>query len=90
MLLATLGPASLVGISLLFANLTSNMLLRPRLVKRVGSRLAASDQRAQVMREIIDGAKVIKLQQWEEPFLALLDGKRELELRELRAFRLLQ
>ena len=54
------------------------------------NRLKQTDERVRAMREVIDGAKVVKLQGWEGPFLTLLDKRRNAELKSLRVFRTVQ
>ena len=45
--------------------------------------LGAADARVNVMREIVEGHKVVKMQVWEEPYLARLESVRSEELKHL-------
>ena len=56
----------------------------------ISSAYGAADARINVMREIVDGAKVVKFMVWEEAYLDRLDRRRVAELGFHRKFRALQ
>lgn len=88
-LVGLIGPSAFVGVSLMVVLMACSLSLAPKIKRAAAARLQRTDARVHTTREVIDGARVVKLQQWEESFLRLLSQKRTTELATLRKLRVI-
>ncbi|KAL1500520.1 hypothetical protein AB1Y20_013176 [Prymnesium parvum] len=88
-LLYTTGPSGLVGIAVMCCTLVASGPIGKRAKKENRLMLEAAENLSVVMREIVEGVKVVKMMGWEEAYLVLLSEKRRKELTHVRLNRIL-
>ena len=81
---------SLIGLAVMVLCILVSGKLSKMAKGHISSAYGAADARINVMREIVDGAKVVKFMVWEEAYLDRLDRRRVAELGFHRKFRALQ
>ncbi|CEM02561.1 unnamed protein product [Vitrella brassicaformis CCMP3155] len=79
-----IGPASLIGISLLVLLLPAQMVFSSLFVRFRRRTVAEADRRVRTMGELISGIRVLKLYSWEEPLAERVAHVRNREIRALR------
>jgi len=84
LLYAILGKSSIVGMGMMALLLPINMVVAKRFATVQKRILAATDARIHTTNEVLTNIRIIKFFAWEQRFLAAVDEKRVVELRELR------
>ncbi|TKA73892.1 hypothetical protein B0A55_03795 [Friedmanniomyces simplex] len=79
-----LGHSSLVGIGMMALLLPVNLVIAKRFSTVQKQILAATDARINTTNEVLTNIRIIKYFAWEHRFLALVDEKRVVELKQLR------
>ncbi|MCJ1480372.1 hypothetical protein MMC06_000527 [Schaereria dolodes] len=80
-----LGLSSIAGIGTMFMLLPLNIYLAKQFNKTQKKIMAATDGRIQTTNEVLSNIRIIKYFAWEERFGQIVDEKRAIELRALRA-----
>uniref|UniRef100_A0A3Q2GHS4 Multidrug resistance-associated protein 4 n=1 Tax=Cyprinodon variegatus TaxID=28743 RepID=A0A3Q2GHS4_CYPVA len=80
LLLYVIGPSCLAGMSVLFILLPVQTMFGRFFSILSGETAVLTDERIRTMSEVISGIRVIKLYGWEEPFSALVDEVRRMEI----------
>ena len=88
-LIFLLGVPSIIGMVTMILSLSLNRLFATCGGRMAASEMAAGDMRLTVMREIVESIIPLKYLTWEEPYLTLIDRKREAECKWLYRIRLL-
>ena len=88
-LIFLLGLPSIIGMTTMIISLSLNRLFANCGGRMAASEMAAGDSRLTVMREIVESIVPLKYLTWEEPYLNLIDRKREIECHWLYKMRLL-
>ncbi|KAK0851967.1 Transporter of the ATP-binding cassette (ABC) [Friedmanniomyces endolithicus] len=84
LLYAFLGRSSLVGIGMMALLLPINLIIAKRFSSVQKKILAATDARINTSNEVLTNIRIIKYFAWEDRFLAIVDEKRVVELKQLR------
>ncbi|KAK3069805.1 Transporter of the ATP-binding cassette (ABC), partial [Teratosphaeriaceae sp. CCFEE 6253] len=79
-----LGYSSLVGIGMMALLLPINLVIAKRFATVQKKILAATDARINTTNEVLTNIRIIKYFAWEHRFLATVDEKRVIELKQLR------
>lgn len=79
-----LGNSSIVGIGMMGALLPVNMYIAKKFTSVQKKILAATDARIHTTNEVLTNVRIIKYFAWEHRFLAVVDEKRQVELKYLR------
>ncbi|KXT04927.1 hypothetical protein AC578_3478 [Pseudocercospora eumusae] len=79
-----LGNSSIVGIGMMALLLPVNMFIAKQFTSVQKKILAATDARIHTTNEVLTNVRIIKYFAWEQRFLAIVDEKRQAELRHLR------
>ena len=79
-----LGHSSFVGIGMMALLLPVNMVIAKRFASVQKQILAATDARINTTNEVLTNIRIIKYFAWEHRFLATVDEKRVIELKQLR------
>jgi hypothetical protein len=80
-----LGWSALGGVAFLGAAIATTKWLVARIKHHQRGIEKCRDNRVNLLSEVLTGIRVVKMNTWERPFLAKLEGKRRDELYHLRA-----
>ena len=89
-LLVDVGAVALSGILVFVLQLFITGSAATASKKYAKAMLTAADTTTAAIREMVDGAKVVKLQCWEQSYKSLIQKRREAELIQLRRLRLIK
>jgi len=89
-LLLNLGPSALTGFSFFILAAPVQTMVMKRLFKYRQKSMAWTDKRTKMLQEILGGMKIIKLFNWEAPFLERIGGYRQKEMAYIRSLLLLR
>ena len=89
MLLYIGGPVTLIGVGVMFCLLFMTAQLGLRSKHAQAAYQACADETINVIREAIEGVKVVKMQVWEEAYIEAIRRKRSRETHQLRRVRVL-
>ena len=88
LLIVDVGAVALTGLGMMVAVLIVSSKLAAQSKGYSKAMLGAADATVGALREMVDGAKVVKLQSWEPSYRDLIQRRREAELEHLRKIRL--
>ncbi|XP_069394999.1 ATP-binding cassette sub-family C member 2 [Paralichthys olivaceus] len=83
---AEIGPASLIGLTIMFLVAPLNVLLTTKSRLLQVDNMKYKDKRLKIMNEILNGIKILKLYAWEPSFQTRVEGIREEELKVMKKF----
>ena len=89
MLLYIGGPVTLIGVGVMFCLLFMTAQLGLRSKHAQAAYQACADETINVIREAVEGVKVVKMQVWEEAYIEAIRRKRSRETHQLRRVRVL-
>ena len=86
----TAGASGLVGLAVMLSVFVLSGKFARRMKGYQATQMKRAERTTQITREIIDGAKVVKMMRWEEAYLQHITDAREAELVEIKKLRLCQ
>ncbi|KAJ7841321.1 ABC transporter [Mycena olivaceomarginata] len=90
LLILNLGPSALAGFAFfVLATPAQTMVMKQLFIYRQKS-MAWTDKRAKMLQELLGGMKILKLFNWQAPFLARISGYRQKEMAYIRSLLLLR
>ncbi|KAF7375201.1 Oligomycin resistance ATP-dependent permease YOR1 [Mycena sanguinolenta] len=90
LLILNLGPSALAGFAFfVLATPAQTMVMKQLFVYRQKS-MAWTDKRAKMLQELLGGMKILKLFNWQAPFLARISGYRQKEMAYIRSLLMLR
>ncbi|KAJ7221013.1 ABC transporter [Mycena haematopus] len=90
LLILNLGPSALAGFAFfVVATPAQTMVMKQLFVYRQKS-MAWTDRRAKMLQELLGGMKILKLFNWQAPFLARISGYRQKEMAYIRSLLMLR
>ncbi|KAJ7183174.1 ABC transporter [Mycena filopes] len=90
LLILNLGPSALAGFAFFILATPAQTIVMKRLFMYRKKSMAWTDRRAKILQEILGGMKIIKLFNWQTPFLARISGYRQKEMAYIRSLLLLR
>ncbi|KAJ7116424.1 ABC transporter [Mycena epipterygia] len=89
-LLINLGPSALSGFAFFVLATPAQTMVMKRLFMFRQKSMVWTDKRAKILQELLGGMKIIKLFNWQAPFLARISGYRQKEMAYIRSLLLLR
>ncbi|KAJ6630974.1 ABC transporter, partial [Mycena sp. CBHHK59/15] len=90
LLLLNLGPSALSGFAFFVLATPAQTMVMKRLFRYRQKSMVWTDKRAKILQELLGGMKIIKLFNWQAPFLARIGGYRQKEMAYIRSLLLLR
>ncbi|KAJ6570148.1 ABC transporter, partial [Mycena vulgaris] len=90
LLLINLGPSALTGFAFFVLATPAQTMVMKRLFMFRQKSMIWTDKRAKLLQELLGGMKIIKLFNWQAPFLARISGYRQKEMAYIRSLLLLR
>ncbi|KAJ7510425.1 ABC transporter [Mycena galericulata] len=90
LLILNLGPSALAGFAFFVLATPAQTMVMKRLFVFRQKSMVWTDNRAKMLQEILGGMKIIKLFNWQAPFLARISGYRQKEMAYIRSLLLLR
>ncbi|KAJ7510442.1 ABC transporter type 1, transmembrane domain-containing protein, partial [Mycena galericulata] len=90
LLILNLGPSTLAGFAFFVLATPAQTMVMKRLFVFRQKSMVWTDKRAKMLQEILGGMKIIKLFNWQAPFLARISGYRQKEMAYIRSLLLLR
>ncbi|KAJ7499774.1 ABC transporter [Mycena latifolia] len=90
LLLINLGPSALCGFAFFLLATPAQTIVMKRLIMFRHKSMMWTDKRTKLLQELLGGMKIIKLFNWQAPFLARIGGYRQKEMAYIRSLLLLR
>ncbi|KAJ7671586.1 ABC transporter [Mycena polygramma] len=90
LLILNLGPSALAGFAFFILATPAQTMVMKRLFMYRQKSMVWTDKRAKILQELLGGMKIIKLFNWQVPFLARISGYRQKEMAYIRSLLLLR
>ncbi|KAJ7454698.1 ABC transporter [Mycena latifolia] len=90
LLLINLGPSALCGFAFFILATPAQTMVMKRLFMFRQKSMIWTDKRAKLLQELLGGMKILKLFNWQAPFLARISGYRQKEMAYIRSLLLLR
>ncbi|KAJ7284591.1 ABC transporter [Mycena rebaudengoi] len=90
LLILNLGPSALAGFAFFVLATPAQTMVMKRLFMFRQKSMVWTDKRAKLLQELLGGMKIIKLFNWQSPFLARIGGYRQKEMAYIRSLLLLR
>ncbi|KAJ7678475.1 ABC transporter [Mycena rosella] len=85
LLILNLGPSALSGFAFFILATPAQTMVMKRLFMFRQKSMIWTDKRAKILQELLGGMKIIKLFNWQAPFLARISGYRQKEMAYIRS-----
>ncbi|KAJ7086114.1 ABC transporter [Mycena belliarum] len=90
LLILNLGPSALCGFAFFVLATPAQTMVMKRLFMFRQKSMIWTDKRAKILQELLGGMKILKLFNWQAPFLARITGYRQKEMAYIRSLLLLR